>query len=415
MDKINIGKELRLIRKYNKLSLRELASLTGISFMRLGRFERAEEMPSSNIMSILEKAMNFNFKDLEKKSRESDKLFRDFLESLFYHNQNLEYFKKKISLLKSKLDSYDEGVNFKNAKILLVEYITYVLEYQFDIAEQLEDNLLNYFKNDSECNAVLHDYIGLKYRIKKDFYNAIMWQEKALMLTVNDKIVAMIYYHLSGSYFGVRKLLQAAASLEKASMLFAKRASYRRANYCLTEFSLVLKATGQYDLAIEKYKDSIIGNEQLLLDDYMAVDYRNMCWIMILAKRYEEALEYLEEASMKEPKHPFAILYSIWCNYKLERYDEAKQIIDENHQLEENKEFCDFYKLFVLLLKYSKRKPTQACLNSAIKIVNALEHKEEYERCLFYLDIVLDLLDRRGDEIEKIKYMEMKINLLENN
>lgn len=415
MDKNNIGKELRLIRKYNEFSLRELASLTGISFMRLGRYERGEEMPSSNIKSILEKALNFNFKDLEKKSRESDILFRNFLESLFYHNQNLEYFKKKISLLKSRLDSYDEGVNFKNAKILLVEYITYVLEFQFDIAEQLEDDLLNYFKNDSECNAVLHDYIGLKCRIKKDFYNAIMWQEKALTLTTNDKIVAMIHYHLSGSYFGVRKLLQAAASLEKASMLFAKRASYRRANYCLTEFSLVLKATGQYDLAIEKYKDSIIGNEQLLLDDYMAVDYRNMCWIMILAKRYEEALEYLEEASMKEPKHPFAILYGIWCNYKLERYDEAKRLIDENHQLEENKDFCDFYKLFVQLLKYSKREPTKACLNSAIKIVKALEHKDEYERCIFYIDIVLDLLERRGDELEKIKYLEMKIKLLENN
>lgn len=415
MDKNAIGKELRLIRKYNKLSLRELSSLTGISFMRLGKYERGEEIPTPNMINIIEQALNFNFEELDKSSKESNKLFHDFLESLFYHTQNLEYFKKKISLLKDKFDSDKDGINFKNAKILLMEYITNVLEFQFDIAEQLENDLQNYFKNDLECNAVLHDYIGLKYRIKKDFHHAIMWQEKALKLTSNDKIAAMIHYHLSGSYFGVRKLLQAAESLEKASTLFARHASYRRANYCLTEFALVLKAAGQYDLAIEKYKESIIGNEQLIIDDYMAVDYRNMCWIMILAKRYEEALEYLEEASMKEPKHPFAILYGIWCNYKLERYNEAKQIINENQQLEVNKEFCDFYNLFVQLLKCGKRKPTQACLNSAIKIVKALEHKEEYERCIFYLDIVLDLLERRGDELEKIKYLEMKIKLLENN
>ncbi len=414
MDKTNIGKELRLIRKINQLSLRDLSALTGISFMRLGKYERGEEIPTQNSISCIEKALNCNFEELDRISKENDKLFHEFFDSLFYHTQNLDYFKKKIEISKNEIDPKQENVDFKNAKIILMEYILHVIEFKLDKTEETEDYLLDYFKNEAKCNAILHDYIGLKFRIKKDFKNAIIWQEKALKITTNEKVIAMVHFHLSGSYKGMRKLLQAASSLEKASMLFSKHASYRRANYCLAEFALILKADGQYDLAIETYKKSMIGAEQLEDTDFIAVDYRNMCWIMILAKRYEEALEYLEEATMKEPKHPFAILYGIWCNYKLERYDEAKQIIDENHQLEENKTFSNFYDLFVKLLKCGKGVPSQTCLNSAVKIVKSLNHNEEYERCIFYIDILLDLLDRCGNETEKIKYMKMKIDLLGN-
>lgn len=51
--KNNIGIEMRLIRKYNQLSLRDLEKLTNISFMRLGKFERGEEKPTDKTISII--------------------------------------------------------------------------------------------------------------------------------------------------------------------------------------------------------------------------------------------------------------------------------------------------------------------------------------------------------------------------
>ena len=388
MRKENIGKEIRLIRKFNHLTLRDLSKMTGISYMRLGKYERGEEIPTENAVNIIEKSLNINFNDLGKVFEEINELFADFSDSLFYHTQNLDYFELKISKYKQVNGVIGSELDFNNAKILLMEYILKIINNDLDNAEKLEECLLEYFKNDSECNAMLYD--GLKFRIKKEYKKAIVWQEKALNLTSDEKIIAMIYYHLTSSYTSVRKLLQSAASLEKANVLFSKHASYRRASFCLSEFALVLKATRQYDEAIEMFKKSLCGSEQLGFgNDIIAMDYRNMCWTMMLAKRYKEALEYLDEAKMKEPKHPLAVLYGIWCNLKLNNYNSAQEIIGEG-------------------------KPTKACLNLAMKVVDQLYDSDQYERCIFYIDIVLDLLDRNNDEISAIKYLKMKVNLLQN-
>lgn len=415
MRKENIGKEIRLIRKFNHLTLRDLSKMTGISYMRLGKYERGEEIPTENAVNIIEKSLNINFNDLGKVFEEINELFADFSDSLFYHTQNLDYFELKISKYKQVNGVIGSELDFNNAKILLMEYILKIINNDLDNAEKLEECLLEYFKNDSECNAMLYDYIGLKFRIKKEYKKAIVWQEKALNLTLDEKIIAMIYYHLTSSYTSVRKLLQSAASLEKANVLFSKHASYRRASFCLSEFALVLKATRQYDEAIEMFKKSLCGSEQLGFgNDIIAMDYRNMCWTMMLAKRYKEALEYLDEAKMKEPKHPLAVLYGIWCNLKLNNYNSAQEIINQNQQLKENSKYGIYFRLFVMLLKIGEGKPTKACLNLAMKVVDQLYDSDQYERCIFYIDIVLDLLDRNNDEISAIKYLKMKVNLLQN-
>lgn len=415
MKKNNIGKELRLIRKYNKLSLRDLSEMTNVSYSRLGKYERGEEVPTDNIIRIIENTLKIDFNELSEIARKIDIFYDEFYDSLFYNNQDFEYCLHKINNYKKEYNINSDELNFKNAKILLMEYIINILNNELANAQYLEDLLLSYFKNEPDCNAVLHDYIGLKFRIKKEFHNAIMWQEKALELTTNEKIIAMVHYHLSGSYMGCRKLLQSAASLEQAKNLFANNAAYCRVNYCLNEIALLLKSTGQYNLAIEVFKRKLRGNEQLgFNDNVMARDYRNMCWIMILGKKYEEALDYLAVALMKEPKHPLSILYNIWCLYKLNAYDKAELVINDNLQLNEDHEYSANFKLFTSLVKCESKKPSSTCLNLAINIVNSLYNSEEYELCIFYIDIVLEILMRRDEIIETIKFLNMKINLLEN-
>lgn len=413
--KNNIGIEMRLIRKYNQLSLRDLEKLTNISFMRLGKFERGEEKPTDKTIRIIEKALNVDFNAIIKIAEEIDGLMNEFINSLFYHKQNYDYIQAELNKYKLKNKYCSDELTYKTAKILLMEYILGILNQKIEEVEDFEDSLLAYFKNDPDCNALLHDYIGLKYRLKKEYTKGIPWHEKALTMTSNMKIIAMINFHLSVSYSACRKYLQAVECIEKANSLFAKYAAYRRANYCLAEYALILKATGQFDKAIEMYKMSMIGNRQLKLTDVsIARDYRNMCWIMMLAQRYEEALEYLSEAVLNEPQHPFAILYGIWCNYKLDNYEEAERIISESKQLKEDKEYCDYYNLYCMLVKCGKGKPTATCLNAAIKIVESFKDSEEYERRIFYIDIVLDLAKRYGDEEKIKKYLEIKVNLLQN-
>lgn len=408
--KKDIGKELRLIRKFNHLSLRALEEKTGISYSRLGKFERGEESPTKEIIIQIENAININFNEIYRKSIEIDKLFEDFLNSLFYHDENTQLFKTKI---KKEHDKFN--LNYKYGKILLIEYILYVLEGKIDEAESLEEELFAYFKNDLECEAILYQYKGLYYRICKDNVKAIYWLEKALSVVLNDKTKAMICYHLSASYMDVRRMMASIKSIEFAKTIFSDYGSFRRVMYCQNEYALALLSTGNYSASIDHFHRVLKASETINCpESYIAMTYRNMCWTMILAKNYESALEYLEEAMMIEAKHPFAVLYGIWCNYKLERYEEAEIIILENEFMKTNKQYSSNFELFLLLIKYKKNKPTKQLVDLAVKIVNSFDGKENFERIIFYIDIVLELFGRQGNDSEKIKYLEMKINLLQN-
>ena len=75
--------------------------------MRLGKYERGEEIPTENAVNIIEKSLNINFNDLGKVFEEINELFADFSDFyIFYHTQNLDYFELKISKYKQV-----DGVN----------------------------------------------------------------------------------------------------------------------------------------------------------------------------------------------------------------------------------------------------------------------------------------------------------------
>lgn len=79
----NIGKELRLIRNYRGLTLRDLGMKTGISYSRLGKFEGGKEVPTIDIISKIEKVLDVNIEQYIETSKEIDIIFSDFLDSLF--------------------------------------------------------------------------------------------------------------------------------------------------------------------------------------------------------------------------------------------------------------------------------------------------------------------------------------------
>lgn len=86
----------------------------------------------------------------------------------------------------------------------------------------------------------------------------------------------------------------------------------------------------------------------------------------------------------------------------------------ENEFMKTNKQYSSNFELFILLIKYKKNKPTKQLVDLAVKIVESFDGKENFERIIFYIDIVLELFGRQGNDSEKIKYLEMKINLLQN-
>lgn len=402
-----IGKELRSIRNYRSLTLRELGEKTGIPYSRLGKFECGKEMPTDETILKIGKILNVDFNKYFNISKEIDVLFNEFLDSLFYHDQSIDLFKAKISRGREESD-----VNYVFGKVQLIEYIISVLNHEFDKARSMESELFEYFKEDYECKALLYQYKAIIFQDEKHFAEAIPYFEKAESLMINRKSKAMLFLHSSVAYKNVGNVAKSMRCIEMAHHIFAEYGSLRRVAFCFVEYGLLLKANYQFEKAITQFNIALRSLEMIECPESLfAKVYRNMCWTMILAKDYKAALEYLDEAIEIEPKHGFTVLYAIWCNYKLENYEEAERRINENTHLKSNERFGSFYEMFDLMVKCQDGIPSIKLINAAAQIIENFMNGEDYERINFYLDIILDLLNRSGREMDKIKYLEMKVNL----
>lgn len=405
--KQNIVKDLRIIRKYRNLTLRELGDKTGIKYSRLGKFECGKEIPTDENIQKIGRALDVNVKEYLEISLKIDELFNEFLNSLFYYDNNNELYKSRILAGKKA-----NIINYELGKAQLIEYIILVLEKDFEQAKSIENELLEYFIDDFSCESILYQYKGLMYRMEKCYNDSILCFERAESESKNEKNEAMLYLHSSIAYKKIGNIAKAMQNIKSALKIFSEYGAVNRSTFCLVEYALLLKANYQYDLAISYFHRALRAMVVInCSDDVFARVYRNMCWTMILINDYKLALEYLEEAEAYDSKHGFTALYGIWCHYKLKNYEEAEKIIINNSHLIKDAGYANIYKLFDMLVKCRESIPSDSLINHAANIVNNMQDVESYERVNFYIDIILDLLNRNGNELGKIKYLNMKINL----
>ena len=403
-----IGKELRIVRLSNNLSLRELGIKTGITFSRLGKFERGEEIPTKESIKKIELALELNFGELMKCSNETSQLFDSFIDSLFYHDDNNNLFKNKI---KETQNNYK--LKFECSKLTLIQYILFVLENNLKEAIKIEKELFEYFDIDDECKAILYEYKGLTCRLENQNEKAIKWLEKAFSMVKNDKNKAMISYHLCVPYMDSRRIIESMNCLKISERIFSVYGAFKRVSYCHLEYALLFNASRDYKHAIDYFNLVLKENEIINFPtDYRFQVHRNMCWTMILSENYLAALDYLEDAILLDKTKPNTILYGIWCNYKLGNYDEAEKIINENNLLVDNVHVKKYYQLFSSLVIERDKIPTKKVVDYTKQIISSFNEYEEVNRIIFYIDLLLDLLDKRNDEAGKNKYLEMKISLL---
>lgn len=380
---------------------------TGIKYSRLGKFECGKEIPTDENIQKIGRALDVNVKEYLEISLKIDELFNEFLNSLFYYDNNNELYKSRILAGKKA-----NIINYELGKAQLIEYIILVLEKDFEQAKSIENELLEYFIDDFSCESILYQYKGLMYRMEKRYNDSILCFEKAESESKNEKNEAMLNLHSSIAYKKIGNIAKAMQNIKSALKIFSEYGAVNRSTFCLVEYALLLKANYQYDLAISYFHRALRAMVVInCSDDVFARVYRNMCWTMILINDYKLALEYLEEAEAYDSKHGFTALYGIWCHYKLKNYEEAEKIIINNFHLIKDAGYANIYKLFDMLVKCRESIPSDSLINHAANIVNNMQDVESYERVNFYIDIILDLLNRNGNELGKIKYLNMKINL----
>lgn len=403
----NIGKQLYIVRKKRNLTLRELETLSGVKFVRIGRFENNMEKPSQAVIEKLEKALKVKFNDIENVSGKILELYDNFVDSLLYDLNDLETYEKYI------IENEDAfSISYHFSKILLIQYVLRIHKNDFIDIDKDEKEILKLLDEKSDPLQLFYEYKGVRLFLQGNNEEAIEALLTALTISNNPKQNIMIYYHLSMVNKFRNKFIEALKYADIAKNGFVEYASFKRILYIEGQTGSIYSQMGRLDLAIEKYMSCLNTFNVLKMPmTIKALILRNLSWIYIKSGNYVKPMEYLEEAEKLEPDSIHLKMYKIWCNYKLGKYNTARSLIEEYNDLRTVKSHRKRYKLFSELVYNAGKKPTITLIELAIDTYNEFAAKHDYELMNFYIDIVIDLLKQRNDDKTLIQYLELKIKI----
>ncbi|WP_276935284.1 helix-turn-helix domain-containing protein, partial [Dielma fastidiosa] len=87
-----IGYQIKNCRKYKGYSLQAVSEATGISFVRLSKFERGTEKPTAQNINKIENVLMVDFSNTDIIDNEINALMAEFKESIFYLRNNNNYY-----------------------------------------------------------------------------------------------------------------------------------------------------------------------------------------------------------------------------------------------------------------------------------------------------------------------------------
>lgn len=405
----NIGKRIKTVRISQGLTLKDLAEISDVGFARISKFERGLEKPGEKILARIEQALGVVFDNDQTTISEIDILFERFFNALFYQDVEIGYFN---TMIEANQGRYLVSPNYY--RILLIKFILAVLKKDIEQAmadKDLLDSIITYNSADEQLYL---EYKGIMKLQVKELDDGIKYLKNSLRINDNEKINAMVSYHLSMFYKEMNVLEAAKRYGIRARLGFSELGSFRRVISCDILLASVYIRWGNYKHAV-KILDSCLDSLRCIdcENTTRALILRNKSWVLILNKNYEKALTVLEEADRLQSNNCNVAMYRIWCYYCLRKYNQAQQLISKNYKLNSDSYYESSFKLFTELVYLADNNPTKAVLNMAKSVYKEFCKKKRYDLIEFYLNIVIDLYKRSEDLENQVFYLEEKIKFLE--
>ena len=397
-----IGYQIKNCRKYKGYSLQAVSEATGISFVRLSKFERGTEKPTAQNINKIENVLMVDFSNTDIIDNEINALMAEFKESIFYLRNNNYY----LDLIESNRERYVISSNYY--KILLIEYIVNVLA-NYDDVIKLENEIEATINHSMIDFQLFIEYRAVRKHSMKQYDSAMKLLKEALIIANDEKNMGRIYYHYGIIAHSCEQYFEAYDYLVKAKYIFDKYYSYLRSGKCDLQIGNIYIRLGRYDLALNKLNEWLKALKDTKEErNLKAIIFRNMAWVNILMRDHEAALKLIKEAEKLSPKNGNAILYKIWCLYKLEDYKSAYKVILNNKQLEKDKIYRDRFILFSYLVKDRNEHPRKRTLDQAKKVYEQFLIEKKAGVLDFYLTILIEILEKSNETKELIYYLKIK-------
>ena len=319
-----IGNIIRLNREAQNLSLSSLADIAGINVAQLSKIERGIENASEKLSICIFEALGISYEKLQKDYTLVQELFWSFYEAYFYAEE--------INIVEDILDEINKIIDSEYiiTESLLANVI-FNLSYRknLDIASEYLSLLFVSIENIPSIYKTLYfEYYALYCDRKEMVDQAISYLNKALEISPNKVITAMIYYHLGPVYRRSHKILQAFQVLTNAKNLFLENGNYTRGCYTDLAIANVYSSNGELDEALELYGKCLENYKRLKMPkEEISVIFFNMVFVNVLKENYRQSYEIMsnldETIQTILEKRSNYILFKIITLFELGMDDEA--------------------------------------------------------------------------------------------
>lgn len=406
----NLSTILKNSRKQKGISQKELSELTGIPHQIISRYEKGQELPTFEKLEVLYNVLNVNIEQLERIENEINLLLEEYIDNLFY-KKGIE--KDILNKITENEEEYKKHYNYY--KILLIKMIIDIEDVnKTEEVIKIIKQIYNMNIEDKKSMQLFYDYVGYFMVRKKKTIKGIEYLNYAKSIYYDEKIIAMINFHLcfALNFEVIRETNQKV--LIDAMATFQNYQSYQRVADCLMIQGNYYSARRYFEDAINSYKKAEEIYKIIKKSDiYVRRINKNIASVNIDRKRYVDALDYLNQVYQFSKKNEEIYLYYVICYYNLGNINEANHWITKANYLELKKEIKMKLKLFNMLILNYEKKPTDCIIEQALKIVNYYEKLEHTDLIIFYLDILIELYEQVEDYKNAFYYQKRKIFLLE--
>lgn len=410
MNQEEIRYLIRLVRKERKISQKELGQMTGISHQIISRYEKGAEIPTEEKLQLILSMLEIDYNKIELFKEEIDDLFDRFLEDLFFRKENFKIYLNKI---KSNMAHYRHSFNY--FKIRIIEFVCAVLTNNFDEIDKTISNIERLDVDDPKVLQIYYEYKGYYLLKRKRTKEGLEYLEEAKLQRYDEKAIAMIHYHMSFAYNYEWLRKTDAEYLIDAKNIFQKYYSLKRVSDCEMILGNYYSTYRNFRKAMQSYKNrlNLLELEKNDKEDLMNT-YSTIAYVYIKQKHYKKALEATDKICEYGRIEARDHLYYIWCYYKLGDMSNANSWIVKMNRLNLDRELKMLWNLYEMLVAQYDKMPSDRLIEKAIKVYEYYKNQEDLDLSLFYVDIVIELLEKRSEYKRGFSYQKEKIFLLEN-
>lgn len=384
----HLGPIFRLHRQDKGYSIKQVNRLVLLNITKISDFEIKKTKVADEKLILMYEKLGIKFIYNEQDIIKFSQLFDEF------YNNILDY--ESHEHVYSILKSQKEQIQCTEAYILylLVELIhaVYTHDSYFEYVKVQKDIEINLDYLTTNQKQIFYDTVGVYYKNKLKYDIAMDNLLKGEILSSNEPVLAMIYYHQTMILMDQMNLYEANEKIKKAQELFAKQLLIKRQTVCNATLGAILIRQGHYEQANKIQCRCIKAFSLLGRKNDLFKCYNNLLWNYLLWEKYEmlitSGIEILDEVK----NIPSLYFYMSYAYEKLGNREKSIDFINYA-KTSSNKNDCSPYmksmiNTYFILLTNENLKVKEENLLKTYKIA---KKQHDYQLELFVLNMLSEI------------------------